>query len=195
MNINLFLFLIVSFFFFGCDSSKKHEPKWVENVVFNINDKKLSSYHILSDSSTMLRPPNDWIKVDKFDISTLNESLPNDVIPINIEDIFTSSIGSAIIISKINSDKSNFHYIPSDFLELMKSENKLDSIPNYTFMINNLLVRQYILNLRDVTIFKYFVESNNNYQLDFIFNKQEDSEQIESIESSIGSLTKKGDKQ
>ena len=158
MHINLFLFLIIFFFFSSCDSSKKHKPEWVENVVFNINDERLSSYYVLSDSSTMFRPPKDWIQGDELVVSTLNQDLPNDnVIPINIEDIFTSSLGSAIIISKIESEKNNFNYIPSDFLELMKNENKLDSILNYSFMINNLLVRQYKIDLKNVIIFKYFI--------------------------------------
>ena len=195
MRVNLFLFLVIFFFLFSCDSSKKHESGWVENVVFNINDEKLSSYYVLSDSSTMFRPPKDWIKIDKLDIDSLNQNLGNNyVIPINIETIFTSSLGSAISISKIESEQNNFNYIPDDFLELMKNENKLDSIPNYTFMINDLLVRQYLLNLKDKIIFKYFIESNDNYQLDFILNKEQYNKQIESIESSIGSLTRKGDK-
>ena len=59
---------------------------------------------------------------------------------------------------------------------------------------NGLRVPDYKIDLKDVIIFKYFIESNNNYQLDFILNKQEDNKQIESIESSIGSLTRKGDK-
>ena len=194
MYINLFLFLII-FFFFICDSSKTHKPEWVENVVFNINDERLSPYYVLSDSSTMFRPPKDWIQGDELVVSTLNQNLGNDhVVPISAELIFTSSLGSIIIVSKIKSEKNNFDYIPNDFLELMKSEHKLDSIPNYSFMINNLLVRQYKIDLKDVIIFKYFIESNNNYQLDFILNKQEDNKQIESIESSIGSLTRKGDK-
>ena len=194
MHINLFLFLII-FFFFSCDSSKTHEPEWIENVVFNINNERLSPYYVLSDSSTMFRPPKDWIQGDELVVSTLNQNLGNDhVVPISAEHIFTSSLGSIIIVSKIKSEKNNFDYIPNDFLELMKSEHKLDSIPNYSFMINNLLVRQYKIDLKDVIIFKYFIESNNNYQLDFILNKQEDNKQIESIESSIGSLTRKGDK-
>ena len=74
----------------------------------------------------------------------------------------------------------------------MKDQFGVDNITYYTFFINSILVRQYFIETQDRMFFKNFINSNNrNYQLDYIIQKKTYNQQIESIESSIGSLNRK----
>jgi len=185
--------LVLVFNQISCDSNKKDDLGVIEKVEFNVNYEKLSNYYTFSDSSTIFYPPKKWNKNNKSDVYKLNEKLSDDVIDIILEDIFTSPGGSYILISKVQSEKSNFNYIPEDFLELMKTQFGVDNIIYHTFFINNILVREYLIDTEEVIIFKNFINSNNqNYQLDYIILKNSYNEDIESIESSIGSLNRKG---
>ena len=74
----------------------------------------------------------------------------------------------------------------------MKDQFGVNNITYYTFLINSILVRQYFIETQDMMIFKNFINSNNqNYQLDYIIKKKSYNQEIESIESSIGSLNRK----
>ena len=177
----------------GCNSEDNSNLKLVENINIFVDYDKLSSNYNFSDSSTIFNPPINWTRSSKDAIEAFNKKLnDNDnVIDINVEDSFISDDGSFVLISRINSNESNFNYIPKDYLELMKEQFSVDSIIHYTFNVNNILVRQYLITLENIMIFKIFIENNNNFELDFFLSKELYNNQIKSIESSIGSIKRR----
>ena len=122
----------------------------------------------------------------------MSESIQNgeNIFDIHLNRAFKSKEGSLLIISQIQSKVDDFGYIPPDYIELLFEQFHIGNVPFDIFDINQVLVRQYLINTEEVVIFKLFLSANTDYQLDYIIPKNIYGGELKKIESSIGSINK-----
>ena len=91
----------------------------------------------------------------------------------------------------MSSKIKNFGYIPPDYVELLSEQFNIEDVPFDIFDIHQVPIRQYLINAKEVVIFKLFIAANTDYQLDYIIPKKIYEKELKKIESSIGSINKK----
>ena len=191
------VFIILLLTLHNCNKSSNQENR-PKDVDFNIDYSFLGEIYNFSDNLTSFNPPKDWVRQKEDDIVMYNKKLASDdnVIQLTLEDAFSSTLGSHVLISKINSEEIDFNFLPNDFLRLLEEQFHLNKIIFHTIIINNLVVKQYKIENDDVIIFKNFIskkdDSSISYEVDYIISKLHYNSEIKSIESSIGTLKRKG---
>jgi len=183
--IKLSIFLLIS-----CnadDFDQKNEP-----MQFNVDTSLISTSIYLEDSNILLRPPIGWDEISDIEFEQMSKSIQDskNIFNIHLKKAFKSAEGALLIISRIQSKADNFGYIPPDYIELLTDQFNVEHIPFDVFEINQLPIRQYLINSPIVVIFKLFVSSASDYQIDYIIPKRIYENELKKIESSIGSINK-----
>jgi hypothetical protein len=182
---NLKILSLFTLLFFGCQQSNKQ----VISAEFKVNRSLLSDSSFASKTGFSIYPPKNWLKTDSFNSELQNKilyRLDNKLLAIYKSD----STNSALIISKL--PETNFDIIKG-LLGKTNSNPRQDSIwtnvQSSVFMYKNYEIIQVVSQNSDLVIFKLLTHRLSDlYELDFIIPRNEININMQSVESSIGSL-------
>ena len=172
-------------------SNKAEERK--QGLLYKVNNKLLYPEAITNDDGFMMNIPVNWNPLDSLLKSELNRSFrslggPTKLVLVNA---FQSQAGSQCIISKVITDKKDFSFISEDVISDIQLKIHGDGYKTNDLNINNLSAKQYLVRGKNHVIIKLFIQLNEFYQIDFIIPLSQYKMEIESIESSIGTIRHK----
>ena len=138
--------------------------------------------------------PANWSPLDSLLKINLKRSFgsskgPTKLVLVNA---FHSQAGSQCIISKVITDKKDFSFISEDIISSIQSKIHGDGYKTNAFNINNLSAKQYLVRGKNHVVIKLYIRVKEFYQVDFIIPRTQYETEMESIESSIGTITHKG---
>lgn len=173
------------------ESNKAEERK--QGLLYKVNNKLLYPEAITDDDGFMMNIPVNWNPLDSLLKSELNRSFsslegPTKLVLVNA---FQSQAGSQCIISKVITDKKDFSFISEDVISDIQLKIHGDGYKTNDLNINNLSAKQYLVRGKNHVIIKLFIQLNEFYQIDFIIPLSQYKMEIESIESSIGTIRHK----
>ncbi len=177
-----------------CNTENGKVEKEKKNLDFNINYELLNPEAITDDEGFMMNVPANWNPLDSLLKSKLTRSFsllgePTKLILVNA---FRSQGGSQCIVSKVITDKKDFSFISEDIISSIQSKIHGDGYKTNTFNINNLSAKQYLVRGKNHVVIKLYIRVKEFYQVDFIIPRTQYETELESIESSIGTITYKG---
>lgn len=173
------------------ESNKAEERK--QGLLYKVNNKLLYPEAITDDDGFMMNIPVNWNPLDSLLKSELNRSFsslggPTKLVLVNA---FQSQAGTQCIISKVITDKKDFSFISEDVISDIQLKIHGDGYKTNALNINNLSAKQYLVRGKNHVIIKLFIQLNEFYQIDFIIPLSQYKMEIESIESSIGTIRHK----
>ena len=187
-------FLTVMLFSIVFCSPKSNKSKdRNQGLLYKVNNKLLYPKAITDDDGFMMNIPINWDPLDSLLKSELNQSFsslggPTKLVLVNA---FQSQAGSQCIISKVITDKKDFSFISEDVISDIQLKIHGDGYKTNDLNINNLSAKQYLVRGKNHVIIKLFIQLNEFYQIDFIIPLSQYKMEIESIESSIGTIRHK----
>ena len=182
------------FFIISCNADDFDQKD--DTMQFYVDTSLLSTSIYLEDSNILVRPPIGWDAISDIEFEKLSKSIQDgeNIFDIQLSRAFKSPDGALLIISKVQSQVNNFGYIPPDYVEILSEQFNLKHVPFDIFDINQVPVRQYLINAKEFAIFKLLLSASTDYQMDYIIPKNIYKKELKKIESSIGSINKqKGD--
>ena len=177
-----------------CNTENSKVEKEKKNLEFNINFELLNPEPISDGEGFMMNVPANWNPLDSLLKSELTRSFslleePTKLILVNA---FQSQAGSQCIISKVITDKKDFSFISEDIISNIQKQIQGDGYKTNELNINNLNAKQYLIRGKDYVVIKLYIKLKEFYQIDFIIPLTRYATELESIESSIGTITYKG---
>lgn len=176
---------VFTLLFISCQQSNKK----VISVEFNVNKSLLSDNSFVSKTGFSIYPPKNWSKTESYN-SELQKKvlyrLDNKLLAIYKSD----STNCALIISEL--PETNFD-IMRGLLDKPNYYPKQDSIwtnvQSSIFKYKTYEIIQIVSQNSDLIIFKLFTHRlSESYELDYIIPRSEININMQSVESSIGSL-------
>ncbi len=174
--------------------SPKADPDYLP-VEFSVNADVLGesfSYSLLSFS---LNYPRDVQPVDSAAFLNFQESVKADTngyFKIELLDMKQSTQGTAVTISKIDSNEILTKILNDNYLEQLKATFDTQAIIRNTVSINNIPTVQFIVTSKDYIIIKLFLLFEPNFiQVDYFIPSHQYYELLDQIESSMGSISHK----
>ena len=180
----------------SCNNSQNQSIENNSNLSFKIDPQLLSSKPLQDDEGFSIFIPKGWSDIDSTNMNQLRkgvESIEN-IIQLELIGAYQSKDLATCVVSKLASKEANFKYIPGNYLDLLKSQFGTENINTADIIINNLDVRQFLITNDTHITFKLFISGNNNYQVDYIIPIGIYAKELGKIESSIGTITNKGEK-
>ena len=173
-------------------SNKAEERK--QGLLYKVNNKLLYPEAITNDDGFMMNIPVSWNPLDSLLKSELNRSFrslggPTKLVLVNA---FQSQVGSQCIISKVITDKKDFSFISEDIISNIQTQIQGEGYKTNELNINNLNAKQYLIRGKNYVIIKLYTQLKDVYQIDFIIPLSKYESELESIESSIGTITYQG---
>ena len=177
-----------------CNTENSKIEKEKKNLEFNINFELLNPEPISDGEGFMMNVPANWNPLDSLLKSELTRSFsllgePTKLILVNA---FQSQAGSQCIISKVITDKKDFSFISEDIISNIQTQIQGEGYKTNELNINNLNAKQYLIRGKNYVIIKLYTQLKDVYQIDFIIPLSKYESELESIESSIGTITYKG---
>ena len=177
-----------------CNTENSKVEKEKKNLEFNINFELLNPEPISDGEGFMMNVPANWNPLDSLLKSELTRSFsllgePTKLILVNA---FQSQAGSQCIISKVITDKKDFSFISEDIISNIQTQIQGEGYKTNELNINNLNAKQYLIRGKNYVIIKLYTQLKDVYQIDFIIPLSKYESELESIESSIGTITHKG---
>ncbi|HEY5591913.1 MAG TPA: hypothetical protein VIK55_12950 [Paludibacter sp.] len=182
---SLILFSVLTLILISCQQLKKK----VVEVEFNVNKSLLSDSSFIAQTGFSINPPKNWSKTESYNSELQNKilyRLDNKLLAIYKSD----STNCILIISEL--PETNFDIIKR-FLEKPNSYAKQDSIwtkvQSSIFKYKTYEVIQIVSQNSELIIFKLFTHRLSElYELDYVIPRSEINLNMQSVESSIGSL-------
>jgi hypothetical protein len=179
------------FFIIACNTDDFDQKN--DAMQFYVDTSLLANSIYLENSNISLRPPVDWVSISNDEMEHLSKTIQEgeNIFQINLKNAYKSPEGALLIITQVSSKIKNFGYIPPDYVELLSEQFNIENVLFDIFDIHKVPIRQYLINTKEVVIFKLFIWANTDYQLDYIIPKNIYEKELKKIESSIGSINKK----
>ena len=182
---SLILFPVFTLILISCQNFKEK----VVEVEFNVNKSLLSDSSFISKTGFSINPPKNWLKTESYKSDLQNKILnllDNKLLAIYKSD----STNCTLIISEL--PETNFD-IKKRLIEKPNSYPKQDSIwtkvQSSIFKYKTYEVIQIVSQNSELIIFKLFTHRLSElYELDYVIPRSEITSNMQSVESSIGSL-------
>lgn len=189
--ISIVVIKLSMFFIISCNTDDFNQKN--DAMQFYVDTSLLANSIYLENSNISLRPPADWVSISNDEMEHLTKTIQGgeNIFQINLKNAYKSPEGALLIITQVSSKIKNFGYIPPDYVELLSEQFNIENVPFDIFDIHKVPIRQYLINTKEVVIFKLFISGNTDYQLDYIIPKNIYEKELKKIESSIGSINKK----
>ena len=185
-QINYFIISILLLVFVSCDDDtnfKKTQP-----ILFNIDTTLLSNNLIFDNPLFSFKPPIGSATFDNEKKNSFKNSFSSD--EKLLKQLFIKGYmfeNSGIVISKLNEN-----IIPQNYLELLKKKYNTQNINFDLININSIPADQYIITTDKLVSIIVFLKLETFYRIQFLSPLKEYHDKIRSIESSIGTIKKKG---
>ena len=179
----------------SCENTQHKTIPKNKDLSFNINHNLLNKTPLINDDGFTIYTPINWVAFDSISIIQLKRAIETNenVIQLELVGGYQSKDLATCIISKISSDKEEFQYIPENYNEILKSQFSTENINVSQVDINNTPIRQFIISNDNHTVIKLFISGIQNYQVDYIIPRGVYEAELGKIESSIGTITNKGE--
>ena len=176
---------LTTLLFFSCQQSNKK----VVYAEFKVNRSLLSDSSFKSKTGFSINPPKNWLKTESFN-SELQKKVLNHLDNKLLAIYKSDSTNCALIISEL--PESNFDLIKG-LLDKSNSYPKRDSIwtniQSSVFLYKTYEIIQIVSQNSDLLTFKLLTHRLSElYELDYIIPRSGININIQSVESSIGSL-------
>ena len=144
----------------------------------------------------MIYSPVEWVSFDSANFTQLKRAIEanENVIHLELVGGYQSKDFATCIISKVITIKNSFEYIPENYKDILKSQFSTENINVSQIDINNTPIRQFIISNDNHTVIKLFITGIQNYQVDYIIPRGVYETELGKVESSIGTITNKGEK-
>ena len=193
LHPNMLLILLL-FSVVNCNSKNNQSKKAKHNLEFNINYELLNNEPITDESGFRMNIPINWKPLDSLSKSQLNQTINalKNTTKLKLVNSYQSPLGSQCIIAKVITDKKDFSFISEAIISNIQTQIQGDGYKTNELNINNLNVKQYLIRGKNYVIIKLYIQLQDFYQIDFIIPLSKYEAEIESIESSIGTITRTG---
>ena len=194
LHSNILLILMV-FSIVNCNSKNNQSKKENHNLEFSINYELLHNEPITDESGLRMNIPANWKPIDSLSQSKLKQTINSlkSTTKLKLVNSYKSPLGSQCIIAKVITDKKDFSFVSEDIISNIQTQIQGDGYKTNELNINNLNAKQYLIRGKNYVIIKLYIQLKDFYQIDFIIPISKYESEIESIESSIGTITLKGD--
>ena len=179
----------------SCENTQHKTIPENKDLSFNINHNLLNNTPLINDDGFTIYTPINWVAFDSTSIIQLKRAIETNenVIQLELVGGYQSKDLATCIISKISSNKEEFQYIPENYNDILKSQFSTENINVSQIDINNTPVRQFIISNDNHTVIKLFISGIQNYQVDYIIPRGVYEAELGKVESSIGTITNKGE--
>ena len=182
--------LLVSILFICCNNTNDS----VDDITFNVNYDLLNKIPFKDGFGFSINLPLKYTILDSLNLFKLKELNKESIISLDLLQSYKSETNLILCnIYKINSNAKNFAYIPDEYNSLLKKQFSVQEINVANFNFNSSYIRQYIIANDQMTLIKLFISGYREYQIDYFIPTNLYAKEILSIESSIGTITSKGE--
>ena len=180
----------------SCESTLDKSTTKSQKLSFKINHSLLNKTPLKTNEGFTIYAPINWLPFDSSSFIQLEGAIEanENLIPLELVGGYQSKDLATCIISKITSNKEDFQYIPENYNDILKSQFSTENINVSQIDINNTAVRQFIISNNNHTVIKLFISGVQNYQVDYIIPRGVYEAELGKVESSIGTITNKGEK-
>ena len=180
----------------SCESTLDKSTTKSQKLSFKINHSLLNKTPLKTNEGFTIYAPINWLPFDSSSFIQLEGAIEanENLIPLELVGGYQSKDLATCIISKISSNKEDFQYIPENYNDILKSQFSTENINVSQINIKNNPVRQYIISNNSHTVIKLFISGVQNYQVDYIIPRGVYEAELGKVESSIGTITNKGEK-
>ena len=180
----------------SCENTQHKTIPENKDLSFNINHNLLNKTPLKNDDGFLIYSPVEWVSFDSANFTQLKRVLEanENLIPLELVGGYQSKELATCIISKVITIKNSFEYIPENYKDILKSQFSTENINVSQINIKNNPVRQYIISNNSHTVIKLFISGVQNYQVDYIIPRGVYEAELGKVESSIGTITNKGEK-
>ena len=180
----------------SCENTQHKTIPENKDLSFNINHNLLNNTPLINDDGFTIYTPINWVAFDSANFTQLKRVLEanENLIPLELVGGYQSKELATCIISKVITIKNSFEYIPENYKDILKSQFSTENINVSQINIKNNPVRQYIISNNSHTVIKLFISGVQNYQVDYIIPRGVYEAELGKVESSIGTITNKGEK-
>ena len=180
----------------SCENTQHKTIPENKDLSFNINHNLLNKIPLINEDGFTIYTPINWVAFDSTSIIQLKRAIEanENVIQLELVGGYQSKDLATCIISKVKTNEDNFSYIPENYIEILKPQFSTENINVSQVDINNTPVRQFIISNDNHTVIKLFISGVQNYQVDYIIPRGVYEAELGKIESSIGTITNKGEK-
>ena len=178
----------------SCESTLDKSKTTSQNLSFKIDHNLLNKTPLKNNEEFSIYLPINWAPFDSNNFIQLQRAIEanENVIQLELIGGYQSKDFATCIISKVKTKEDN--YIPENYIEILKSQFSTENINVSQIDINNAPVRQYIVSNNHHTVIKLFISGAQHYQLDYIIPREVYEAELIKVESSIGTITNKGEK-
>lgn len=179
----------------SCESTLDKSTIKSQKLSFKINHSLLNKTPLKTNEGFTIYAPINWLPLDSSSFIQLEGAIEanENLIPLELVGGYQSKDLATCIISKISSNKEDFQYIPENYNDILKSQFSTENINVSQIDINNTAVRQFIISNNSHTVIKLFISGIQNYQVDYIIPRGIYEAELGKVESSIGTITNKGE--
>ena len=180
----------------SCENTQHKTIPKNKNLSFKIDYNLLNKIPLINDAGFTIYTPINWLPLDSSSIIQLKRAIETNenVIQLELVGGYQSKDLATCIISKIHLKEEEFQYIPENYNDILKSQFSTENINVSQIDINNTPVRQFIISNHHHTVIKLFISGIQNYQVDYIIPRGVYEAELGKVESSIGTITNKGEK-
>ena len=178
----------------SCESTLDKSQTTSQNLSFKIDHNLLNKTPLKNNEEFSIYLPINWAPFNYNNFIQLQSAIEanENVIPLELLGGYQSQNLATCIISKVKTNEDN--YFPDNYIEILKSQFSTESINFSQIDINNTPVRQFIISNHHHTVIKLFISGLQNYQVDYIIPQGVYEAELVKVESSIGTITNKGEK-
>ena len=194
LHPNILLILLL-FSVVNCNSKNNPPKKEKHNLEFNINYELLNNKPITDESGFRMNIPINWKPLDSLSKSQLNQTINalKNTTKLKLVNSYQSPLGSQCVIAKVITNKKDFSFISEDIISNIQTQIQGDGYKTNELNINNLNAKQYLIRGKNYVIIKLYIQLKDFYQIDFIIPLSKYKSEIESVESSLGTIEHKGE--
>ena len=180
----------------SCESTLNKSQITSQNLSFTIDHNLLNKTPLKNNEAFSIYLPQNWSPFDSNNFIQLQRAIEanENVIQLELVGGYQSKNLATCIISKVSSNKKEFQYIPENYNDILKSQFSTENINVSQIDINNTPVIQYIISNNNHIVIKLFISGVHNYQVDYIIPQGVYEAELVKVESSIGTITNKGEK-
>ena len=177
----------------SCESTLDKSKTTSQNLSFKIDHNLLNKTPLKNNEEFSIYLPINWSPFDSNNFIQLERAIEanENVIPLELLGGYQSKKLATCIISKVKTNEDN--YIPDNYIEILKSQFSTENINVSQIDINNTPVRQFIISNNNHTVIKLFISGLQNYEVDYIIPRGVYKAELGKVESSIGTITNKGE--
>lgn len=186
----LFIFLLTQ----ACSNNENENPR---DLTFKVNQTLLGEKFIDNDLGFSFSPPKSCLPISEEKIQKINDRLKKETaiansIGVEPHTVFLNENDQFVCVISILPTLSDADSANAAYQQAIESHYKNSQVSQADFNHNGLKIYQSLITNQNIVQFKLVViqSQGKSFQIDYVIQKLIYQDNLEAIESSIGSLTK-----